>query len=231
MNRKRFIGLIIMMLLSIVGIIWVQIVWIRNAIAIRNDAFNNIVVASINDAANAIESSRKMSFFNDFLVPDPNPSNEVPSDISSYFSMGSYSSGDGANFSVRITNQSVTQAPGQNPVVITHDTTITSDSSVFIMKSPDDPGKMVVVKSSEVSNNGSGNVYMKQNDFVEWVKKKQGELQNMSDQMISEIYQWEKTMELDNDEINYALKRSFLFSNIQTPFEFAIIKNGKVTDL
>lgn len=230
MNRKRFIGLIVMMLLSLVGIIWVQTVWIRNAISIRNDAFNNIVVASINDAANAIESSRKMSFFNDFLVYDPDPVNEITADISSYMSMGSYSSGDGSNFSVRITNQSVTKAPGQNPVVITHDTTITSDSSVFIMKSPDDPGKMVVVKSNEVPNTGSGNFYMKQNDFVEWVKKKQGELQNLSDQMISEVYQWEKTMELDNDEINYALKRSFMFSNIQTPFEFAIIKNGKVTE-
>jgi two-component system, OmpR family, phosphate regulon sensor histidine kinase PhoR len=230
MNRKKFISLIIMMLLSIVGIIWVQIVWIRNAVAIRNEAFNNIVVASINDAASAIESSRKMSFFNDFLVQEPDPLNEISSDISSYTSIGSYSSGDGANFSVRITNQSVTQTPGQKAIVITHDTTITSDSSVFIMKSPDDPGKMTVVKSNEISNRGTGNFYMKQNDYVEWVKKKQDELKNMSDQMISEVYQWEKTMEMDNDEINYALKRSFLFSNIQTPFEFAIIENGKVIE-
>lgn len=230
MNRKSFISLIIMMLLSIVGIIWVQIVWIRNAIAIRNEAFNNVVVASINDAANAIESSRKMSFFNDFLVHDPNTGTESSADISSFFSMGSYSSGDGSNFSVRITNQSVTQAPGQKPVVITHDTTITSDSSMVIMKSNEDPGKMMVVKSNELSTGGTGSFYMKQNDFIEWVKKKQDELKNMSDQMISEIYQWEKTMELDNDEINYALQRSLLFSNIQTPFEFAVIKNGKVTE-
>jgi hypothetical protein len=28
----------------------------------------------------------------------------------------------------------------------------------------------------------------------------------MSDQMISEIYQWEKTLELDNKEIEYTLE-------------------------
>ena len=33
----------------------------------------------------------------------------------------------------------------------------------------------------------------------------------MSDQMISEIYQWEKTLELDNKEIEYALKQIIFF--------------------
>jgi hypothetical protein len=62
MNSKKFAGLIIMMLLSIVGIIWVQIVWIKNAIGIQNDGFNNRVSMSLLNAANSIESSRKMNF-------------------------------------------------------------------------------------------------------------------------------------------------------------------------
>ncbi len=33
----------------------------------------------------------------------------------------------------------------------------------------------------------------------------------MSDQMISEVYQWEKTMELNDDEVNYALRVHFYF--------------------
>ena len=71
MNRMKFTGLIIMMLLSIIGIIWVQIVWIRNAVGIRNENFNNAVIVSLNNAANAIESSRKMNFFNNFIFADP----------------------------------------------------------------------------------------------------------------------------------------------------------------
>ena len=52
----------------------------------------------------------------------------------------------------------------------------------------------------------------------------------MSDQMINEIYQWEKTLELDNKEIDYTLKQTLAYTGIQTPYEFAIIKNGIVQD-
>jgi two-component system phosphate regulon sensor histidine kinase PhoR len=52
----------------------------------------------------------------------------------------------------------------------------------------------------------------------------------MSDQMIAEVYQWEKTMALDNNEVKFALTRSFHFSGIETPFEFAVIKDGRVQE-
>jgi two-component system phosphate regulon sensor histidine kinase PhoR len=48
--------------------------------------------------------------------------------------------------------------------------------------------------------------------------------------MISEVYQWEKTMDVDNREIENAVGRSLLYTGIQTPFEFAVIKNGKVAE-
>ena len=85
---------------------------------------------------------------------------------------------------------------------------------------------MKIVKRSEDVNTNSKAVYIRQNEFLDWVKKRSNEFQNMSDQMISEIYQWEKTLELDNKEIEYSLKQSLAFSGIQTPFEFAIIKDG-----
>ena len=66
MSRKFFTGLVIMMALSIFGITWVQIKWIRNAVNIRNENFNNAVFISLNNAAGEIESLRKMNFFNNF---------------------------------------------------------------------------------------------------------------------------------------------------------------------
>ena len=68
MNRKKFAGLIVMMLLSIVGIIWVQIVWIKDAVSIQNRIFNNAVRISLESAANTIESARKMNFFNNLML-------------------------------------------------------------------------------------------------------------------------------------------------------------------
>ena len=82
MSRIKFNGLIIMMLLSVIGIIWVQIVWIKNAVGIRNDNFNNAVIVSLNNAADAIETSRKMNFFNNFILKDPLSTIQSPNDIS-----------------------------------------------------------------------------------------------------------------------------------------------------
>lgn len=229
MNRKKFAGLIIMMLFSLVGIIWVQIIWIKKAVGIRNENFDYYVNSSIHDAANAIESSRKISFLNSSIFPEINTFIDTASEVTQYMSR-SYSTGNGSNFSIRITNQSVTQVPGKEPKIVTLDTTITSDSALFISTSPDDPGKMVIVSNTGDASNNSGGVYVRKNDYVEFLKKRKDELSHMSDQMIAEVYHWEKTLELDNKEIEYALKRSLLFSGIQTPFEFAVIKNGVVNE-
>ena len=234
MSRKKFIGLIFMMLFSIVGIIWVQIIWIRNAAGVLNENFNARVIASIRDAANTIESSRKMNFFNNFMFSGSDLYNDTTRDISGYMSFGSYSVGSEGNYRVRITNQSVTQTPGNKPEIVIHDTTFTSDSAAFVMTSPEEPGKMVLIRNGEnpvgTVNENNGGVYIRQEDFVEWVKRRSDEFRNMSDQMISEVYQWEKTMEPDNAEIDFALKRSLSFADIHTPFEFAVIKNGVVTE-
>ncbi|MEI8224691.1 MAG: HAMP domain-containing sensor histidine kinase [Bacteroidota bacterium] len=237
MNRMKFTGLIIMMLLSIIGIIWVQTVWIRNAVGIRNENFNNAVIVSLNNAANAIESSRKMNFFNNFILDNSLSFNDSSGDITSYMSIGSYSSEPGNKFSVRITNQSVSGSfdigkvtTANESFVFTGDTSIVSDSVTFIAAAPDESGKMSIVRRGEGANTNSRAVYIRQNEFLDWVKKRSSEFQNMSDQMISEIYQWEKTLELDNKEIEYTLNRSLAFAGVQTPYEYAIIKDGIVQD-
>ena len=234
MNRKKFTGLIIMMLLSIIGIIWVQTVWIKRAISIQNEVFNNRVRISLINAANSIETSRKMDFFNNFMPSAPITFGDSSSDVTGYLSIGSYSMDPGNNFSFKITNQSVTGSDtGKTTTVnksytITNDTSAVSDSNTYVISGPDKSGKMNLVKKGDDINTSSRDVYIKQNEFLNWLKKRSSEFQNMSNQMISEIYQWEKTLELDNKEIGYTLNQTLAYSGIQTPYEFAIIKNGVV---
>ena len=216
-----------MMLISLAGITWIQLVWIRNAVRIENGKFNAIAIEGISDAANSIESSRKMDFFNSYVFPQVDPLTDTLSGLSGYLRVGSYSSAGNGNFSVRITNQSITQEYGKEPVVVMHDTIISSDSGTFIMTSPDDPGKMTIVENKNDNTDKNGGVYVRQDDYVELIKKRYNELQNIGDQMLSEVYQWEN-MELDNREIQYALNRSLYY--LQTPFEFAIIKDGIVAE-
>jgi two-component system, OmpR family, phosphate regulon sensor histidine kinase PhoR len=235
MNRKKFAGLIIMMLLSIFGIIWVQIVWIRNAINIRNESFNNAVYISLTNAANAIESSRKLNFFNNFVMDDPGLYNNNVRGTSNYLTINSYGSDAGTGLRVNITNQSYTGNSDTGRVTINDrsysikgDTAIVSHSDTIIYSATELPGKMSVAEPGQELNSKSKPLYIRQSDFVEWVKKRSSEFQNMSDKIISEIYQWEKTLELDNKEIDYSLKQSFSFAGIQTPFEYAVVKDGVV---
>lgn len=234
MSKSKFIGLIFMMLLSLAGIIWVQMVWIRNALSIRNENFNRDVFVSLDNAANAIESNREMNFFFD----DPRMFNPGSSgDVSGYMSIGSYSSNDGKNFNYSVTSQSITGTMDSSgrirydkPVVSSIDTTFNTDSGNINIETPGIRGELNINGGSEGQNSLSGPVPVNRQEFIDWVRKRQSEFQNMSDQMISEVYQWEKTMELNDDEVNYALRKSFLFSGIETPFEFAIIKDGKVQE-
>jgi two-component system phosphate regulon sensor histidine kinase PhoR len=68
------------------------------------------------------------------------------------------------------------------------------------------------------------------NELIDWIRRRAYQFQNMSEQMITEVYQWEKTMDIRSDEVNFALHRAFLFSGIETPYEFAVIKDGNVKE-
>jgi two-component system, OmpR family, phosphate regulon sensor histidine kinase PhoR len=235
MNRKIFASLVIMMALSIVGITWVQIVWIRNAINIYNENFNNQVLMSLGNAAGEIEAARKMNFFNNFGYANNQTIVDTSSGISGYFSFGGSLTQNGNTVSININNHSFAGQPdGRNAdsqkvhAIVKSDTVITSDSVSYIISSIDKPGEVKILKKGEHALQRAGSVYMKQNEFLDWVKKRAGEFQNMSDQMISDIYEAEKTMELDPKEIENILQQNLAYAGIRTPFEFTVIKNGDV---
>ncbi len=237
MSRNKFIGLILMMLISLTGIIWVQIVWIRNAVNIRNENFNRAVIASLSDAANSIESNRRLSFFNDLMFDYPQSQINFEGGISSYLSVGSYSSSDGKSFNFSITKQSMTGSVDsggnftlRNSVISHSDTTFYADTGTIVLSPPENRGQMGVVRRPDRYPNNSQSIYVNRQEFLDWVRRRASQFQNMSDQMISEVYQWERTMDLDKNEVRFALQRAFLFSGIETPFEFAIIKDGKVEE-
>ncbi len=238
MNKTKFTGLIIMMVLSIIGIIWVQARWIVNAFAIRNENFNSAVISCLYNAADAIESSQRMNFFNNFSPADPLSQGRMyPAESSNFLSIQSYTSVDSSGFRVRIDNQtysgtldtgSITY--GSKSYVFTGDTSVVSDSVILLIATENETRQMHIVKRGEEGSVTSRDLSVRQQEFLDWVRKRAGEFHNLSDQLISEIYQWEKTLELDNRQVGYALRQTFNYAGIQTPFEYAIIKNGEVQD-
>lgn len=226
MNKRLLYILIVMMLVSVIGIAGVQIIWIRSAVSVRNESFDHTVISCIQQAAKSVERARESNFVNKYMFQGSDPFLNFMDEASSYLSSSSfYSDGN----SISMSSTSITQKAGEQPIIVKKDTIITQDTSNIIIPSLDEPGKMTIVSPNEINSSNSSGMYLRQQEYVEWLEKRASEFRNMSDQMISEIYQWEKTMELDNREIAFALERSFQYSGISIPFEFAVIKNGEVT--
>lgn len=231
MNRLKFTVLIAMMLLSIVGIIWVQIIWIKDAVRIQNESFDNSVAISLYNARNTIEYSSKMQTMNNLLINDPSLMRNNSGGIE--FMIHEYSSRQGNGISFNITNQTI-MGNSDSATVTTRnqsfffdgDTSYVSDTVSYIRTTPDEQGNIKI--SDKTYNPGQGSAYIRENEFLQWYQARADKLRHLSDQMIMEIYQWEKTLELDPQELGYALKRAF--TDIETPYEFALIRNGLVEE-
>jgi two-component system, OmpR family, phosphate regulon sensor histidine kinase PhoR len=235
MSRRFFTGLVIMMALSIIGITWVQINWIKNAVGILNDNFNANVFNSLNNASGEIESLRKMNFFNNFGVSNNIVGSDSSGNIEGYFSFGSTVSGSGGSFSINIDNKVIplyhadSGSSKVNRKVLRQGSYKTdSDSVTVIISSPENQGNLKSTSKGEKNITDNQPLYVHQKEYLDWVRKRSDEYRNLSNQMITEIYEWEKTMELDNNEIGNSLHQFLAYSGINTPFEFAVIKDGVV---
>ncbi len=233
MNRKIFISLVIMMTLSIVGITLVQIRWIRNAVAIRNENFDIAAYNSLNAAANTIESNRQMNLFNSFMFPQSPRFDDTLSLLEGYINFGSYVTNESGGYSINITNQSrriINQSDNglNSELIVAGDSLLSSDSVTLVITPYDNQGTVRILKKGEKMNPSEGSVIMSENDFRNWIRKRSNQIQNLGDRMISQIFESEKTFEVDSDEIRYTLDRILPFYGIQTPYEFTLIKNGEI---
>lgn len=231
MKRWKFIGLISLMVVSLLGIIWVQLVWINNALAVRNDLFNRSVYQSLYTTARKIESSRNIGFFEQMMLADSmlkvqaseimtNPwSKQYPDMPENIIAGDSDQSITSESYSVRI-------AGDRNGVIFSGDmeTTILNDSVRYVSRQRI-PGVLL-----DPGADRNATMVMHEDKFQDWVVKKSEELRNMGDQMVNEIYNYEVNTGADADLIYATLNNELANSGIFTPFEFAVIENGKVVN-
>ena len=67
MNKKFFTGIIILMGVSILGIIAVQLVWMNNAIQVKNELFNRSVNEALNNTVNKLEDLHNFGVVNHMI--------------------------------------------------------------------------------------------------------------------------------------------------------------------
>ena len=67
MNKKLFVALIVLMSLSLIGIIAVQLYWIRNAVEDREDQFSNVITGILSKVTDKIEAREIKEYSQRFL--------------------------------------------------------------------------------------------------------------------------------------------------------------------
>jgi two-component system, OmpR family, phosphate regulon sensor histidine kinase PhoR len=70
MNKKVFTGLLVLMGISILGIIFVQLVWINNAIKVKNELFARDVNEALNNTTNQLERLHDVNVVNEMMFSD-----------------------------------------------------------------------------------------------------------------------------------------------------------------
>jgi two-component system, OmpR family, phosphate regulon sensor histidine kinase PhoR len=236
MNRKKFIGLILLMVISLVGIIGVQVIWISNAVRVRNDQFNFLVANSLRNTAGYLESSRRMAFLNQQFLdshsfddtlrrPDNMPGRHGPKirpedeNFSYQFrhSSSEYTSGDGKRREV------------SGSFEIGSSGGFGEDSVEIIYSSNGNPPVRMRVQSSK-ADSAMSSVMVPPDEYRHWMEQRASEFKNLSSQIVSEMYNWEKNLVVDKNEAGFTLRNELRASGIFTPFEFAIIKADSVFD-
>ena len=70
MNKKIITGLIVLMGISIIGIIIVQLVWMNNAIRVKNELFDRSVNEALTSTTNRLETMQDFRMINHFAFGD-----------------------------------------------------------------------------------------------------------------------------------------------------------------
>ena len=70
MNKKVFTGLVVLMGISILGIIVVQLVWMNNAIKVKNELFNRSVTEALHQTVNRLEDIHNFTVVNEMVFDD-----------------------------------------------------------------------------------------------------------------------------------------------------------------
>jgi two-component system phosphate regulon sensor histidine kinase PhoR len=72
-------------------------------------------------------------------------------------------------------------------------------------------------------------VYKRQ-EYRRWVQQQAVEFQSISNQLLSEMFVWERNSQINKEELLHTLSGEFLASGIGTPFEFAIMRGDSIVD-
>lgn len=243
MNKKIITGLIVLMGLSIVGVIIIQLVWMNNAIRVKNELFDRSVEEALTTSTRLLEYSRDFRFINrpfqrdsgprgNFFRPGPPvpPNGRNPRHIE--ISSNPKDSADVRMLSIIRSINSGRPGPGQRQPVD------------FGQRGP--RGRQTIRVNVDSLGHRLDSLYTQNikhldslvnrptfhQEFDSTMQRRfdarNEQLRKTADKVIAEIYNWEME-DPPVDRITETLKMQFGFQKIKIPFEFGIIKDSLIS--
>lgn len=205
MNKRRFFGLIALMVLSIIAIIWVQVTWIGNSIKVQNEQFDFFVINSLRSTAQSMETSRRLSFLNEMFLR-------------------------GYSQAPRLQTYTPTQHSYSSSMRIESSAAPDKDSVEIVIATNNNPPVKMMVPRDAAGTTIEQSVVVGSDEYARWVQQRAGEFQSMSGQLVSEMFDWEQSLQISKEELLHTLQGELKASGIKTPFEFAILRADTIAD-
>jgi two-component system phosphate regulon sensor histidine kinase PhoR len=241
MNKKIITGLIALMGISILGIIIIQLVWMNNAIRVKNELFDRNVNEALTSTTNRLETTQDFRLINHFAfdsahfvgippappVPPkgfrPGPRRVIlpraPRPSAQQIEMIIEAQGKQSGYQYKVTtNKDSVHSGNENFIFINTDSVARNLESVYshgITRFDSLVGKFDTWKDS------TGNLKQK-------IELKVHKLKRLSKKVVQEISTWEE--EVPFDRVNEVLKKELENRNIPIQFEVGIIKDSIFTD-
>jgi two-component system phosphate regulon sensor histidine kinase PhoR len=245
MNKKIVIGLIALMGVSIFGIIIVQLVWMNNAIRVKNELFDRSVNEALTGTTSRLEAIRDFRIINHFAfgdsgrwhsaipVPPPPPDGarkRIPTGVKAPKLTGSplqqeiemiIETGKGKNayhYQISTKRDSMLHAEKEKVIFVNTDSLQRHLDSLYAhgIHRYDS----LIVNYSNSSDNSR--------EFRQRVELKSRKLRRVASRVAQEIATWDNP-EISTDHLNDILKRELNNRDVPIPYEFGIIKDSVVT--
>ncbi|MFA5327114.1 MAG: HAMP domain-containing sensor histidine kinase [Prolixibacteraceae bacterium] len=250
MNKKIIAGLIALMGISILGIIIIQLVWMNNAIRVRNEMFDRSVNEALTGTTNRLENMQDFRIINHFAfgdsvhfrngIPFPPPPPVAASGRISYrvqspeaptsqivsprnaprIEMIVKSGKNKNNYEYQITTKSADKGENKEENVIRMNTDSLASHLDSIYSHGLNKLDSIAGQYREWTDSASG--------INRRVEIKAHKLKRVANKVVQEITAWE-TNPPSNEHIKRILQKELQNRDIPIPFEFGIIQDSLIS--
>lgn len=230
---------------SIVGIIIVQLVWMNNAIRVKNELFDRSVNEALTGATNRLETIQDFRIINHFAfadsvrwhntvpLPPPPPlaarkhipvrlrtpkinGNPLQQEIEMIIETGK--NNNGYHYQINTRTDSLTNTKREKIIFLQKDSLEHRLDSLY--KHGIHRYDSLIVNLSSGSDSSKALKYR--------MELKSKKLKRVADQVVNEITTWDNP-DISTDHLNEILKRELINRDIPIPYEFGIIKDSVIT--